>query len=260
MPPSGSKCFANYSFPIDAVAILFQYGDFFVAVEILLTPENLTLAEAEAVRRQEHNEARGLKGRNRAPSKGEKALKMHLLGCVGEVAVAEHLSMRDHLFSTVAPIRGSADLPGNIEIKTRSKHGYDLLIQFSDDPNKLVVLVTYEGDGVARIVGYIHGHAAMRREWIREFVRGRPCYAVPQKALKPIESIQHALIGKTSQEVVETVKCTLIKEGAEFALQIDKVTLDRLNWAENQALTCSFALESSQCLVRKADERQQKSD
>ena len=97
-------------------------------VEITLSPEKLALANAEACRRQQENEAKGLRGRNKAPDRGEKALKLHQLGCIGEVAVAEYLGLQEHLFSAQSAVRGSADLPGNIEVKTRSKHSYDLLV------------------------------------------------------------------------------------------------------------------------------------
>jgi hypothetical protein len=158
-------------------------------VEITLSPEKLALANAEACRRQQENEAKGLRGRNKAPDRGEKALKLHQLGCIGEVAVAEYLGLQEHLFSAQSAVRGSADLPGNIEVKTRSKHSYDLLVQFSDDPNKIFVLTTHEGGDTTQIWGWIRGGDAMKKEWVREFVRGRRCYAVPQSALSPVSTI-----------------------------------------------------------------------
>lgn len=162
-------------------------------IEITLNPEKLALANAEAFRRQQQNEAKGLRGRNKAPDRGEKALKLHQLGCIGEVAVAEFLGVQEHLFTAKKAIRGSADLPGNIEVKTRSKHNYDLLIQFSDDPDKIFVLVTHEGGDITQIWGWIRGCDAMKKEWVREFVRGRRCYAVPQTALNPVSTIEELL-------------------------------------------------------------------
>jgi len=148
----------------------------------------MALANAEACRRQQENEAKGLRGRNKAPNRGEKALKLHQLGCIGEVAVAEYLGLQEHLFSAETAIRGSADLPGSIEVKTRSKHNYDLLVQFSDDPSKIFVLATHEGGDTTQIWGWILGSHAMKKKWVREFVPGRRCYAVPQSALNPIEA------------------------------------------------------------------------
>ena len=52
--------------------------------------------------------------------------------------------MEKHLFKDITPVARSRDLPYNIEVKTRSRYNYDLLIQLDDDPSKLFVLVTYE--------------------------------------------------------------------------------------------------------------------
>jgi hypothetical protein len=226
-------------------------------VKITLAPEQLALAEAEAHRRQFQNESRGLKGRNKAPGKGEKALKMHLLGCIGEVAVADYLGLQEHLFKAQSPVPGAADLPGNIEVKTRSKHGYDLLVQISDDPNKIFVLTTHEGSGPTHIVGWIHGRDAMRKDWIREFVRGRPCYAVPQGELQLPETIVEAASLKPKGRILGSHEAWLTEDGEDFLLNFSQELADRLGWAPGDVLTWDIMSESSQCIIRKANERTQ---
>lgn len=153
-------------------------------VEIHLTAEDLSLAEVEAVRRQSYNESKGLRGRNRAPATGNKALQFHRLGCIGEVAAATFLGLRDGLFANSEPVRGSGDLPGGIDVKTRAKHGYDLLVQLKDDPGKRFLLVTYEWSGPAIIHGWCLGADAMCEAYIKTYVPGRTCYAVPQLDLR----------------------------------------------------------------------------
>lgn len=224
-------------------------------VEIILSPENLALAEAEARRRQAQNEAKGLRGRNKAPDKGEKALKMHLLGCLGEVAVAELLGLQEHLFQAETAVRGTADLPGNIEVKTRSKHNYDLLVQLDDDPNKVFVLVTHEGGDTTQVWGWIHGRDAARKEWIREFVRGRPCYAVPQKALNSIESIKNLPATSSSGRVLEPHEAWLTEDNEDLILNFSQELLSKLGWAPGDTLQWDFVSEPSHCVLRKADER-----
>ena len=124
-----------------------------MAIQIDLTTEQLKRAEQEALRRQSVNEARGLRGRNRAAATGPKALELHRLGCTGEIAVAAYLGLGEQVFTESEAVRGSRDLPGGIEVKTRPKHGYDLLVQLDDDPSKLFVLVTHESGGTTRLVG-----------------------------------------------------------------------------------------------------------
>ena len=121
-------------------------------IRIHLSPDLLKLAQDEAERRQRVNESKRYKGRNRAPAYGEKALKLHKLGTLGEVAVASFMGFEGQLFKDKTPKRGSCDLPGNVEVKTRSKHKYDLIIQKDEDPSKKLVLVTVEQGKV-----FIHG-------------------------------------------------------------------------------------------------------
>lgn len=211
-----------------------------MSIHIKLTDDDLLRAEAEAKRRQSHNESRRTKGRNNAPARGDAALEMHRIGCIGELAVARYLDMEDHVFTLQSPIPGSADLPFNIEVKTRSKHGYDLLIQLNDDPNKLFVLVTYSrdsGDKTAKIVGWAYGRHVMKKEYIREFVRGRPCYAVPQAQLSDPGSLL-AEIGNPVQprEPLSEEDAWMTCHEDEMILNFSPGLLDALGWKPGDLL------------------------
>jgi hypothetical protein len=161
-------------------------------VEIVFTPEEKARIFDEGHRRQSYNESRGLRGRNNAPSKGATALGMNLIGAAAELAVARYLDMEEHLFAEVVPVRGSCDLPG-IEIKCRSKHGYDLLVQTDDNiQDKKYVLVTI-ADKKTLIVGWIDGKDVPANAEIKEYVKGRPAYAVPQGKLRGIDELKQLL-------------------------------------------------------------------
>ena len=110
---------------------------------------------------------------------------MHRLGATGEVAVAAYLSLEDHLFTETTANRGSCDLPGDIEVKTRSRHGYDLIVQKDERPDKRLVLVTIEREKV-----FLHGWCVagdvMREEFWADPAGGRPAYFVPKSSLRDI--------------------------------------------------------------------------
>lgn len=143
---------------------------------------------AEGLRRQTSNEKKGLRGRNNAPKRGQRAQDMHLLGAAAEVAVAAYLDAEKYLFLDERPVRGSCDLPG-LDIKCRSRHHFDLLVQLDDNLNKTFVLVTIE-KGTTYIHGFIDGYQVPNAAKIKEYVPGRACYAVPQSKLKPIEMLR----------------------------------------------------------------------
>jgi len=140
------------------------------------------------LRRQGVNESKGLRGRNGGVWKGSKALEIHLLGAAGEMAVASHLGMKEHLFKETEARRGSDDLPG-MDIKTRSKHSYDLIVQKQEDPRKKFVLVTIENQKTL-LHGWCYGEEAMREEYWADPARGRPAYFVPKLALRSMEELQ----------------------------------------------------------------------
>lgn len=226
-----------------------------MAIQISLTTEQLERAQQEAHRRQAVNEARGLRGRNRAAATGPKALEMHLLGCIGEIAVAVHLGLEEHAFSESEAVRGSCDLPGGIEVKARPRHGYDLLVQLDDDPSKLFVLVTHQ-DCTTRIVGWARGRDVMRNSYVRELVRGRPCYVIPYKALQPAETLVEVGLGGRRDRVlgshqVWTTEC----ENGDVVLNFSDNLIQELGWEVGDVLTWSFDPIKCQCIISKAIER-----
>ena len=149
--------------------------------------EDKALVRAEALRRQRINELKGLKGRNGGPEDGDKALRAHMLGAAGELAVASYLGLKDHLFKEAEAKRGSDDLPG-IDVKTRSKSRYDLVVQKHENPSKKFVLVTIENRQTL-LHGWCYGYEAMNERYWADPARGRPAYFVPQSVLHPMEAL-----------------------------------------------------------------------
>jgi hypothetical protein len=156
-------------------------------IEFVFTEEERILAKQEGIRRQDVNAAKGLRGRNGGAWQGSKALDIHLLGAAGEMAVASHLGVKDLLYKETQAKKGSDDLPG-IDIKTRSKHSYDLIVQKNEDPRKKFVLVTIQ-DQTTLIHGWCYGEEAMKEEFWADPARGRPAYFAPKEALRSIDEL-----------------------------------------------------------------------
>lgn len=152
--------------------------------------EDKALVRAEALRRQRTNEQKGLKGRNGGPANGDRALFFHKLGAAGELAVADYLHLREFLYQETEAKRGSCDLPPNIEVKTRSRHDYDLICQLDEKPGKILVLVTIQNK-ITLLHGWIRSEDAMKEQWRKDPAGGRPAYFVPQSALTPLVTLRH---------------------------------------------------------------------
>jgi hypothetical protein len=158
-------------------------------ISFVFSEEERRLAMEEGMRRQRVNEVRGLRGRNGGAWKGSKALDIHLLGAAGEVAVASYLGMKEHLFKETEARRGSDDLPGGIDVKTRSKTRYDLIVQKNEDVRKKFVLVTIENQKTF-LHGWCYGHEAMQERFWADPARGRPAYFVTKEHLRSMEMLR----------------------------------------------------------------------
>ena len=150
-------------------------------------------ATAEAKRRQLVNETSGLKGRNSAPANGDISLAMHVLGAKGELAVAQYLNIEDEVFQDQIPTRGSVDLPPNIDVKTRSRHWMDLVVQLDDSPKKIFVHATCENDFV-RLHGWTYGERVMKDCFKQDPAGGRPAYFVRASVLHSMSLLKDFLI------------------------------------------------------------------
>ena len=156
-------------------------------ISFVFSEEERSLAMEEGMRRQGVNEAKGLRGRNGGAWKGNKALDIHLLGAAGEVAVASYLGMKEHLFKETEARRGSDDLPG-IDVKTRSRHQYDLIVQKNENACKKFVLVTIESQKTF-LHGWCYGHEASQKHFWADPARGRPAFFVPKNCLHSMETL-----------------------------------------------------------------------
>jgi len=157
-------------------------------VHFVFNDEQRKAVHAEANRRQTINVALGLKGRNNGPAHGDDALRLHLIGAAGEMAVAALLDMEHFLYQETMAKRGSADLPPNIDVKTRARHYYDLVVQLDEKPGKIFVLVTIENRQTL-VHGWIRSEDAMKNQWKQEYVKNRPAFFVPKHHLLPIASL-----------------------------------------------------------------------
>lgn len=157
-----------------------------------LSPSEKALAIAEGERRQNVNIAQGKVGRDRGPTQGQDALRVHILGAGGEMAVASFLGLKNHVFQEKEARRGSYDLPPNIDVKTRAKHYYDLACFLDESPEKTLVLVTIESQEI-RLHGWIKAHDAKQEQWKKSHVPGRVSYFVPKEALLPMEELKQCL-------------------------------------------------------------------
>ncbi len=108
--------------------------------------------------------------------------EVHINAAGGEIAGAK--AMDRYWSGSVNTFRCGGDV-GEIQIKTRSAHHYDLLVRPQDRDDDIFVLVT----GVIpdfRVHGWLRGRDAKKPEWLKTHGERPPAYFAPQFVLHPI--------------------------------------------------------------------------
>ena len=111
----------------------------------------------------------------------------HILGALGECAYAK--ATGSYWNASVDTFKGKGDV-GDIEVRTRSRHDYELIVRDDDPDGRVFVLVT-GGPMEFKIHGWMRSEDARRPEWRREHGGYPAAYFVPHEALKNVEALSN---------------------------------------------------------------------
>lgn len=150
-------------------------------IEVTLTEIELRMCALVAGERHNESILSRRQDRHGAANSDDK-LGCHYEGACGEKAYCTALD-RDWR-GTVNSFKG-ADVGANVQVRTRSRHHYDLIVRADDSDLDWFVLVTGEPPSF-KVHGYIQGRVAKREEWLKNYGGHGPAYFVPQLALTPI--------------------------------------------------------------------------
>jgi len=100
-------------------------------------------------------------------------------GVCGEICVAKTLNM--YWEPRVNNFHG-ADIGNNIQVRTRSKDHYELIVRKNDNPEHFYFLVTGSAPDYT-VHGYIIGKFAMKEEWLADHGDRPEAWFVPQAEL-----------------------------------------------------------------------------
>jgi hypothetical protein len=82
---------------------------------------------------------------------------------------------------------------GPFEVRATTRRDGRLIIRDNDHPDRPYVLAVgdpYAVEPVIELRGWLWGWEARRREWLRDPHGRRPCWMVPQSALRPVPSVR----------------------------------------------------------------------
>lgn len=111
----------------------------------------------------------------------------HIAGACGELVICKTFGLP----WTGMGVYRAVDV-GPLEVRTRKRHSFDLIVKRDDEIHSLFVLVT--GEGLTfRIHGWILGAQAKQEQWWSDKAQIKePAYFVPRDALLPPERLYNA--------------------------------------------------------------------
>ena len=109
---------------------------------------------------------------------GENGWQIHIEGALGEIAVAKFLNIYwDGSVNT-----WKANYLKGIQVRTRSKNYYDLIVRDNDNDESTYILVIGT-NGSYNIVGWITGKSAKEEKWKKTHGDRPAAFFVPQSEL-----------------------------------------------------------------------------
>ena len=157
---------------------------------VTLTPGEVAHAKRIGASRQRmHEEA----GHADAKVMRTSGASVHVLGALGELAVARALGLRwDGAFFPDAEWqawRVNGHDVSSLEVRSTPRAGGRLLIQRDDEDHAPFVLVRGHAHPQYEVVGWLWGGEGKRAEWWRDVGYGRPCFFVPNERLLPLDRL-----------------------------------------------------------------------
>lgn len=151
-------------------------------VTITLTWSECLLASQIGMLRQIESLKKGLPDKHGFDGLG---WDVHIEGAMGELAVAKYLGV--YWSGSVNTFKNLPDVD-SLEIRTRSKPEYELIVRENDSDDSVFVLVTGKCPKYT-LVGCIPGAQAKSPQWRKTHGGRPPAYFVPHSALLPVAEI-----------------------------------------------------------------------
>ncbi len=114
---------------------------------------------------------------------------IHVLGASGELAAYKALGQPWQ--PTINTFKAPGGDGGAYEVRTRSKHSWDLLVRPGDPDGRHVIHVTASSTG-HQVHGWLYTSEAKQSQWLHGHGGRPPAYFVPSSALRPLSTLTTA--------------------------------------------------------------------
>ena len=116
---------------------------------------------------------------------GDNGWTIHVEGAAGEMAFAKVMNV---YWNMACDVFKAPDIGGNVQIRTRSKDNYELIVRPDDSDTDVFVLVTGKAPNFC-VRGWIAGKDAKQAEWSKTYANRPAAFFVPQSELKDLSEL-----------------------------------------------------------------------
>lgn len=120
---------------------------------------------------------------------------IHILGALGECALCKALGL--YWAGGINTFK-AGDVGDLLQVRTRSNHAYEMIVRRGDKDTDIFTLVT-GGPAEFRVVGWLTGKDAKRKEWLKNYGGYGEEYFVPQSALRPMADLPKITVGNKEE-------------------------------------------------------------
>ena len=110
---------------------------------------------------------------------------IHILGALGECAFAK--ATNRYWSGSVNTFKSGGDV-GSIQVRTRARHEYELIVRSQDKDEDIFVLVT-GGPSSFDVRGWVRGSEAKDASYVANHGGHGEAYFVPSRSLRPPEQL-----------------------------------------------------------------------
>lgn len=193
---------------------------------ITLTEKEYLFASKIGKTRQKESEKRKLSDKYGFKGKGE---DIHIIGAAGELAAAKALNLPWK--PGINTFKKISDLAKDIEIRTRTKSDYDLIVRRDDSNNRKYILVYQQDKLNYEVVGWISGMDAKQEKWLKRYGGRTPAFFIPKEELKDLKLINFQQENKLPSDLAmasfNLLKNAFSNIGFEVTDNLERIAKDK---------------------------------
>jgi len=160
-------------------------ADIQTAVTIKLGYGQLSMASHVAVMRRASNMLKQIAPKHGATN-GEGSWEIDINGCCAELAVARYLNL---FWCGALNNFRARDVGGLVDVRSRSKHHYQLILH-PDDPDDVPFVLVWAHPPDFELTGWLLAREGKQQEFWSDPAGGRPAFFVPKERLHPMAALR----------------------------------------------------------------------